>query len=230
MSTCATAPPNVKLSGGSQVASTNAVSQAFRFAISLIQEGHDKRVRMGHLAFVGSHKTNGVSALHTDLMGQTVFRYLNRATPERIVNMTNGISFRRWLFEANPNLTTLLTRTLGEQVLDDPNELTGLERFADDPNFVQHYAATKHDYKKAKLYIAHGADDPFVPPPEVAAFQDEMRKAGADYEIVSYGGAVHGFSNPGAGNDPSRGAAYQKEADQRSWRAMRDFLGEVFGK
>jgi starch phosphorylase len=116
-------------------------------AISLIQEGQDKRVRMGHLAFVGSHKSNGVSALHTGLMGQTVFRDLNRATPERIVNMTNGISFRRWLFEANPNLTKLLTGTLGERILDDPNELTGLERFADDPNFVQHYVATKRGNK-----------------------------------------------------------------------------------
>ena len=57
---------------------------------------------MGHLAFVGSHKVNGVSALHTELMRQTVFRDLDRLLPGRIVNMTNGISFRRWLFEANP--------------------------------------------------------------------------------------------------------------------------------
>src|SRR4029079_3221806 len=118
-------------------------------SISLVQEGHDKRVRMGHLAFVGSHKINGVSALHTGLMEQTVFHDLDRATPGRIVNMTNGISFRRWLFEANPNLTALLTGTLGEQVLDDPNELTGLEKFADDASFVQHYAATKRGNKEA---------------------------------------------------------------------------------
>jgi starch phosphorylase len=74
---------------------------------------------------------------------------------ETVVNMTNGISFRRWLFEANPNLTTLLTRTLGERVLDDPNELTGLERFADDPNFVQHYAATKRGNKQALAKRIH---------------------------------------------------------------------------
>ena len=66
---------------------------------------------MGHLAFIGSHKTNGVSALHTELMGQTVFHDLDRAKPGRIVNMTNGISFRRWLFEANPGLTALLLAT-----------------------------------------------------------------------------------------------------------------------
>jgi starch phosphorylase len=128
-------------------------------SISLIQEGHDKRVRMGHLAFVGSHKTNGVSALHTELMGQTVFRDLDRATHGRIVNMTNGISFRRWLFEANPNLTTLLTGTLGERVLDDPNELMRLEHFAEDPNFVQHYAAIKRGNKEAlakRIYELNG--------------------------------------------------------------------------
>ena len=124
-------------------------------SISLIQEGDDKRVRMGHLAFVGSHKINGVSALHTDLMGQTVFRDLDRATPGRIVNMTNGISFRRWLFEANPDLTTLLTGTLGERVLDDPNELTALERFADDASFVQHYAAIKRGNKEALARRIH---------------------------------------------------------------------------
>jgi starch phosphorylase len=118
-------------------------------SISLIQEGQDKRVRMGHLAFVGSHMTNGVSALHTGLMGQTVFRDLDRAIPGRIVNMTNGVSFRRWLFEANPNLTTLLTGALGERVLDDPGELSGLERFAEDPSFVQHYAAIKRANKDA---------------------------------------------------------------------------------
>ena len=124
-------------------------------SISLIQEGQDKRVRMGHLAFVGSHKVNGVSALHTELMGQTVFRDLDRAMPGRIVNMTNGISFRRWLFEANPNLTTLLTGTLGERVLDDPNELTGLEKFAEDASFVQHYAATKRGNKEALARRIH---------------------------------------------------------------------------
>jgi starch phosphorylase len=118
-------------------------------SISLIQEGYDKRVRMGHLAFVGSHKTNGVSALHTQLMGQTVFHDLDRAKPGRIVNLTNGISFRRWLFEANPGLTALLTRTLGEGLLDDPNRLSALEPFADDANFVRQYAAAKRSNKDA---------------------------------------------------------------------------------
>jgi starch phosphorylase len=124
-------------------------------AISLIQEGEDKRARMGHLAFVGSHRTNGVSALHTTLMRQTVFRDLDRAAPGRFVNMTNGISFRRWLFEANPALTRLLEGTLGEIVLDDPDRLTGLERFAEDANFVQHYAAIKRANKEGLARCIH---------------------------------------------------------------------------
>jgi starch phosphorylase len=89
-------------------------------------------------------------------MGQTVFRDLDRTNPGRIVNMTNGISFRRWLFEANPKLTALLTGTLGESLLDDPNELVGLARFADDASFVQHYAATRQGNKEA---LARGIHD-----------------------------------------------------------------------
>jgi starch phosphorylase len=124
-------------------------------SISLIQEGHDKRVRMGHLAFVGSHKTNGVSALHTDLMGKTVFRDLDRAMPGRIVNMTNGISFRRWLLESNPGLTALLTRTIGERLLDDPEDLLQLQRLAGDAAFVELYAATKRANKEALARRIH---------------------------------------------------------------------------
>ena len=81
---------------------------------------------------------------------------------------------------------------------------------------------------KAKVLVCHGADDPVVPPAEVLAFEDEMRKAGADYQLISYGGAVHGFTNPGAGGDKSRGVAYQEAADKRSWQAMQDFFREIF--
>ena len=91
--------------------------------VSLIDESDGKRVRMGHLAFLGSHKVNGVSALHTELMRETVFRDLDAVHPGRIVNKTNGITFRRWLHQANPALTALLVEALGERVLDDPDAL-----------------------------------------------------------------------------------------------------------
>jgi dienelactone hydrolase len=83
---------------------------------------------------------------------------------------------------------------------------------------------------KGKVLALHGADDPFVPAPEVAGFEDEMRKAGVDWELVKYGGAVHSFTNPDAGSDASKGAAYNASADHRSWQAMKDFFGEVFAK
>jgi dienelactone hydrolase len=82
---------------------------------------------------------------------------------------------------------------------------------------------------KGKILVLHGADDPFVKPAEVAAFEEEMRNAGVDWELVKYGGAVHSFTNPGAGNDAKSGAAYNARADARSWQAMKDFFQELFG-
>jgi dienelactone hydrolase len=81
---------------------------------------------------------------------------------------------------------------------------------------------------KAKVLVLHGGDDPNVPPEQVLAFQDEMRKAKVDWQMVIYGGAVHSFTNPASGNDPSRGAAYNEKADRRSWEAMRVFFAEIF--
>jgi dienelactone hydrolase len=83
---------------------------------------------------------------------------------------------------------------------------------------------------KAKVLVLHGADDPFSPPQDIAAFQDELRKAGVDYQFVFYGGAGHSFTNPEAGGDPSKGAAYNASADRRSWEAMKQFLTEIFAK
>jgi dienelactone hydrolase len=81
---------------------------------------------------------------------------------------------------------------------------------------------------KAKVLALHGADDPFVKPEEVAAFEEEMRKGGVDWELVKYGDAVHSFTNPQAGTDKSRGAAYNEKADHRSWEAMKAFFSEIF--
>ena len=110
----------------------------FLSRVSLVHENGDKRVRMAHLAFLGSHCVNGVSQLHTELMRKTVFHDLARTTSTRIVNKTNGISFRRWLYEANPPLTELLVGRLGERVLDEPERLRELEPSAEDESFVEH--------------------------------------------------------------------------------------------
>jgi dienelactone hydrolase len=81
---------------------------------------------------------------------------------------------------------------------------------------------------KARVLALSGADDPFVDAGQVAAFEAEMRAARVDWQLVRYGGAVHSFTNPAAGNDPSKGAAYDERADRRSWEAMRQFLKELF--
>jgi dienelactone hydrolase len=80
----------------------------------------------------------------------------------------------------------------------------------------------------AKVLVAHGADDPFVPAKDVAAFQDEMRQAKADYVFVAYAGAVHAFTQKEAGNDNAKGAAYNEAAHRRSWQHMKDFFQELF--
>jgi dienelactone hydrolase len=82
---------------------------------------------------------------------------------------------------------------------------------------------------KAKILVCTGADDAFVPPTAVAAFEAEMRKAGADYQVNVYGGAVHAFTNPDAGKAGIKNVAYNAQADRRSWAAMRALFVEVFG-
>jgi dienelactone hydrolase len=81
---------------------------------------------------------------------------------------------------------------------------------------------------RAKVLILHGADDPFVPQTDIDSFVKEMRDARVDWQMVSYGGAVHSFTEREAGNDPSRGAAYNANADRRSWEAMKAFFAEIF--
>ena len=117
-------------------------------ALSLIDEHNGRRVRMGQLAFVGSHKVNGVSALHTELMKTTVFRNLHRLFPDRINNKTNGITPRRWLMQANPKLTALIRETIGDKFLDDMTHLADLNAFATNADFQQRFAAIKRGNKE----------------------------------------------------------------------------------
>ena len=116
-------------------------------AISLIDEGGERRVRMANLAFAGSHSVNGVAALHTDLMKATVFADLHRLYPERINNKTNGIVPRRWLLECNPALTALVRDAIGDGFEDDALKLAALRPFADDASFRERFAAVKRSNK-----------------------------------------------------------------------------------
>ena len=105
-------------------------------------------VRMGDLAFIGARRVNGVSALHTELMKQTVFRDLHALHPERIVNQTNGVTPRRWLYNCNPALRDLLTEAVGETWVTDLERLEGLVPLADDPAFRARFAQAKQRNKR----------------------------------------------------------------------------------
>jgi glycogen phosphorylase len=139
--------------------STHDSDARFLSSISLIDEHGGRRVRMGQLAFVGSHKVNGVSALHSELMKETVFRDLHRLFPDRITNKTNGVTPRRWLFQANPDLTKLIAETIGDHFLDDFSRLSDLNAHAGDAAFQSRFAAVKRG-NKARLaaYIRETLD------------------------------------------------------------------------
>ena len=117
-------------------------------ALSLIDEHHGRRVRMAHLAFVGSHSVNGVSALHSRLMEETVFAPLAKMAPGRIRNVTNGVSPRRWLIGANPALADLIGEACGRARLDDPVDLTDFAAQAGDAAFRDRLGAIKHANKE----------------------------------------------------------------------------------
>jgi dienelactone hydrolase len=81
---------------------------------------------------------------------------------------------------------------------------------------------------KCKVLVLHGADDPFSSPQDIAALENEMRRGGVDWQLVKFGGAVHAFTQPMAGHDNSKGAAYNEKADKRSWEYMKLFFNEIF--
>lgn len=118
--------------------------------VSFIDEHGERRVRMAHLAFVGSHAVNGVSEIHTDLMRRTVFADFDRLLPGRIVNVTNGIAPRRWLAQVNPSLSWLINARIGEGWMQDLAKLAQLVPLADDADFRARFSAAK-DVNKARL-------------------------------------------------------------------------------
>jgi glycogen phosphorylase len=133
-------------------------------SISLIDERNGRKLRMGHLAFVGSHRTNGVSALHTNLMRKTVFRELHAMYPDRIVNKTNGITFRRWLLQANPDLARILREVCSDAVLDDPSQMVRLANHAEDRGIQERVRAAKRTNKVALARLIVERLDLYVDP------------------------------------------------------------------
>jgi starch phosphorylase len=111
--------------------------------MSVIEEGREKQVRMAHLAIVGSHSVNGVSALHSELVKTALVPEFAKLWPEKFSNKTNGVAPRRWLLKANPGLSGLLCETIGDGWICDLEQLRRIEQFADDPNFQGRFAELK---------------------------------------------------------------------------------------
>jgi starch phosphorylase len=115
--------------------------------VSLIQESPERRVRMAHLAVVGSHSTNGVAEIHSDLLRKTVLKDLAEEFPNRFKNKTNGVTPRRWLLLANPDLAGLITQAIGDDWVVDLSHLEKILRLADDVPFLEAFRRTKRAAK-----------------------------------------------------------------------------------
>ncbi|MBS6026274.1 glycogen phosphorylase [Haemophilus pittmaniae] len=122
--------------------------------VSLIEEGHQRKVRMGWLSVVGSHKVNGVAAIHSDLMVTSTFADFARIYPERFTNVTNGITPRRWLAVANPKLAALFDQYIGNEWRCDLSQIEKLKAFANESEFKRAVADIKYDNKvKLAQYV-----------------------------------------------------------------------------
>ena len=119
--------------------------------LSIFDENGRRRIRMSHLAIIGSHAVNGVAALHTELMKRTIFADFERISPGKIINMTNGITPRRWLNQANPGLAALITAHIGRGWVRDLDELKKLRKLADDSSFQEKFYAIK---RANKIHLA----------------------------------------------------------------------------
>jgi glycogen phosphorylase len=135
--------------------------------VSIIEEGNERQVRMAHLAVVGSHSINGVSALHSELLKTRLVPEFYHLWPERFSNKTNGVTQRRWLLQANPGLAKLLDWAIGEGWVTDLERLIGVEQFADDEGFQSKLRTTKLENKERLARIVNRIADVDVDPSSI---------------------------------------------------------------
>jgi starch phosphorylase len=135
--------------------------------VSIVTGDPGSKIRMAHLAMVGSHSTNGVAALHTKLLKKFILKDLNEIFPGRINNKTNGITPRRWLLAANPGLASLITEKIGSDWVTDLEQLRRLEEFADDEEFMERYDGVKKANKERLVKLAASLTDFTIDPSSI---------------------------------------------------------------
>jgi starch phosphorylase len=121
--------------------------------LSLIDETGGRRVRMANLSVLGSHTVNGVAALHTRLLREKLFPEFDELFPGRFVNVTNGVTPRRWVSVCNPELASLINDSIGDAWTKDASKLRELEQFAENPEFQQRFRAIKRTHKARLVTI-----------------------------------------------------------------------------
>jgi dienelactone hydrolase len=184
--------------------------------------------QMGYVAFCADIYGKGVRPKNTQEAGAQAGKYkIDRQLLRARVNA--GLDALRRQPQADPKRVAAIGYCFGGTTVLE------LARSGADVNGVVSFhggldSPTPADGKniKCKVLVCHGADDPFEKPADLAAFQNELRDAKVDWELIQYGGAVHSFTQPMAGNDNSKGAAYNEKADKRSWEAMKQFFAEIF--
>jgi dienelactone hydrolase len=187
----------------------------------------ERLAQLGYIAFAVDMYGKGVRPKDTKEAGAEAGKYKGN----RPLMRTRIAAALDWL-KKNPNVDTKRIAAIG-YCFGGTTVLELARSGADIAGVVSFHGGldspTPADAKniKCKVLVLHGADDPYVPAAEVAGFEDEMRKAGVDWTLISYGGAVHSFTNPDAGTDNSKGAAYNERADRRSWEAMKTFFAEI---
>ncbi|MGD1818644.1 MAG: glycogen/starch/alpha-glucan phosphorylase [Pleomorphochaeta sp.] len=127
--------------------------------VSIIEESHPKMVRMANLAIIGSHSTNGVAQLHSQLLKTNMFPEFNMIFPDRFNNKTNGITQRRWLLDSNPELASLINSAIGDEWILDFSKIKNLAPFAEDKNFIADFSKIKTNCKiKAAQFLKHDSN------------------------------------------------------------------------
>lgn len=189
----------------------------------------DKLAAMGYVAFAADIYGKGVRPAKAEAAGKLATKYkMNRPLLRARARAAYDALHARP--ETNPKKTVVMGYCFGGttalELARSGAKLSGVVSFhggLDAPLPAQAGAIPE------PVLVLHGADDPFVPPPEVKAFKLEMQAANVNVEFIEYPGAVHAFTNPAAGHDNRAGAAYNAEADKASWQEFKRFLRSVVG-